>query len=477
MPDNTAQVQNLIDSFEFKDARIADLLRILSSDLYSLERQINPPTDQSATVVAPGADTVVVTVPGSFVATVFNNDIRLNWTTSTSPGGILLYEIRLGSTYATASILLTTATLSADIDPVSRVILTNATYTFWIVAVDNSGNRSLPASVAVAVPNISAPTITPTVFQNYVLLNWTSSTSTFVIDHYIVYRNGVVYGNSHGNFVAIFEVAAGTYTYSVQAVDIVGNLGTPSNVISVLLTAPPNFIQLGNILSTFTGTKVNCALDIDNTKLIAPVNSLETWNDHFAVNNSWPTIQDQINAGYPFYAEPSKPTATYTETFDFGAIFTNSIIALSYNFTLYTGSVAITFTISVSTDNILFDTPAAGNTRFATAARYVKVVVTFTPAPADKSLVDFLNFSCNLNVHQDTDSGTISALATDASGTPIVFNKPFKVVQVVVLTPQTSTTAFAVYNNLTATGCNVFVYDNAGVRISKTVTWQATGVV
>lgn len=476
MPDNSNQVGQLLGGLEFSNPRLRDLLQLLANDLYGLDRQINPPVVQS-TNLNPGGNTVTVVAPSSFMSQVFNNNIRLSWIPGTTD--ILLYEIKLGSVYATATVLLTTATFSADIDPVSRFILTGFTYTFWITAVDANGNRSTPVSTNVAIPNISAPIITPLVLQNNVLLFWTIPTSTFVIDHYIVLRNGVFYGNASGTFQSIFEVSAGTFTYSVQAVDIVGNLGTPSPIITLTLGAPADFINSGTIVSTFTGTKVNCALDTP-TKLIAPVNATETWNDHFNVNNTFATIAAQIAAGYPIYAEPAKNTATYTETFDFGAIFTNIIVSLNYNSTAIAGTVTLGFTISVSNDNITFDAPAAGTTRFASSVRYVKVVLTFTPTN-DKSLVDFFNYTCNLNVHQETDSGTIAALSTDAGGTVVNLNKAFKSLNSITLSVLSTTEKKAVFDytfsTLNPTTFKVLVFDAAGARVSATVGWIVKGVI
>lgn len=477
MADNSAKVNTLIGGLEHKDTRLFSLLQTLSDDLYGLQRQINPPTAQSVALISGGGSSTVTTVT-NFAASVFSNDIRLSWNPASTD--TLLYEIRMGDVYDTATILLTTATLSADIDPVSRFILTNTTYTFWITTLDNLGNRSVPASISVSIPDIGSPVITPTILQNYVLLSWTIPTSTFVIDHYNVLRNGVQYGIIAGTFQAIFEVAAGTYAYSVQAVDIVGNLGTPSPTVTVVLGAPPDYATQGSITSTFTGTKSNCANDIDSTRLIAPVNATETWTQHFT-GNSWIKIQDQINAGYPYFGEPSKSTATYTETFDFGSIFNNIIVALNYNTTVYVGSVAINFTIAVSTDNITFDSPVSGITRFATAARYVKVVVTFTPSPTDKSLIDFFNFTCNLNVHQETDSGTIAAISTDSGGTTVTFNKAFHFVNSIALAVKSTTEKKAVFDftftTVSPTTFKVLVFDAAGSRVSATVGWLAKGII
>jgi hypothetical protein len=476
MSDNQVLVESLINGIEFKDTRLDSLLRTISSDLYGLNRQINPPTVQSSNL-NPGGNVVIVTPPSGFMASVINDSIRLVWNTvSTHP---YIYEVKIGASYNTAVIILTAHTFDADIDPHTNSIVTGNTYTFWLTAIDDFGNRSTPVSAVIVIPVIGAPTITPTILQNYAILNWTIPVSIFTIDHYLVYRNGAVYGTSHGTFFTIFELSAGTYTYSVQAVDIVGNLGTPSPTITLTLTAPTDFITQGTILSTFNGTKVNTFLE--GTRLIAPVFPTETWNDHFAVNNVWANIAAQIAAGYSIYAEPSKNTGTYTETFDFGAAFDNVIVSLNYNTVSIVGSVSINFTIAVSTDNITFDTPQAGTTRFATAVRYAKVVATFTPSPTDKSLVYFFNFTCNLNVHQETDSNNVTAVSTDAGGTVVTFNKAFKGINSITALVKQTATRYAVvdfnYATVNPTTFKILVFDNAGVRKTETVAWIAKGIL
>lgn len=445
---------------------------MMANDLYSLQRQVNPPAEQSRNL-NPGGNTVTVTTPTGFMVTLFVNNIRLNWDRPAS--GLFLYELRLGSSYDTADILLTTATNSADIDPVSRFIITGATYTFWLIAIDDAGNRSTPTSVSVAISNIGAPVITLSILGNSVLLKWTEPTSTFTVDHYIIAESGVAIGITSSTFDVVFESVAGTYNFTVQAVDIVGNLGAVSGTVSVTLSNPTDFVLFASVASTFSGTKVN-TYKTRFGRLFAVVVGAETWTDHF-VNNSFANIQDQIDAGYPKYFQPGPNTAgTYEEVFDFGSVIDDVIVNLSYNIIDISGVISIGTTIATSLDNITYTAPVSGSSLFSTSLRYAKVKFTFTPGD-DLAAIEMANLVCSANVKFETDQGTVAALSTDASGTQITFNKSFHSVESVALTPQTNTGVYAVYNSLTATGCKVFVFDSGGARISKTVTWLARGII
>lgn len=474
MADNQNHVNSLIGGLEFKDSKLASLLQKMADDLYGLDRQINPPTKQSSNL-KPGGLSIIVGPPTDLVATVFPNDIRLNW--NPAPGGIFLYEVRLGSSFDTADILLTTATFSADIDPVSRFIITNATYTFWVSAIDDFGNTSDPVSTNVTIPAMGAPVITLTNIGNNVLLKWTIPSSTFTIDHYIVSKNGTEIGTINGTFDVTFEGIAGTYSYTVQAVDIVGNLGTLSGAVSVTLDNPSDYVLLNTVLSTFSGTKVQTVLD--NIQRLFAVVPNETWQQHF-VNNGWTTIQNQISAGYPLYFEPGPNTVgTYQEVFDFGIVVNDVIVSTSYSVTNISGTVSIQVEISTSTDNITYTSPAVGTSLFATSMRYAKIKLTFTPSDAS-SAVELSNFSAAINVKYDTDQGSVNLNASDATGTVVTFNKTFRFVTSITLSSQSLQPIDLIYNfsfPANPVSFKALAFDNTGNRINVLATWQARGIL
>jgi len=473
---NVATVTTLLNGVKdyISPALYSAILQI-AKDLYDLENQVNAP--QAIGQLEEETATGDLSPVTGFTITLFENNIQLSWNPINAD--VNLYEIRLGLVWATATPLVITATLVANIDPIAREILTNTSYTFWIAAKDNSGNYGDPVSSSISIPDIGVPVITSTIIGNFALLNWTIPLSPFKLDHYKVYRNGVFYANVGGTFTAIFEIEGGTYEYTVQAVDIIGNVSSLATAVSLTLTDPPDYIERAAQTSTFTGTKNNCLLDLDVTKLIANFVLGRTWKQHFD-DNAWTSPQAQVSVGYDRYLQPNTTTGYYEEVFDFGTIYTNNIINITWNFELVVGSVTVACQVSVSNDDISYDTPIVATSRLAVSARYAKVRLTFTGSPITDALIQIFNLRCVLNVHKEQDGGIITALAADVGGTVVTFNKAFKAIDSITLTPNSTIIKTAIYDfafPANPTTFKVLVYDGAGIRIDGDVTWDARGVV
>ena len=254
---NQTSVVNLLNGIEFDDPRLATLLQQLVADFYKLQNQVNPPT--SATVFGLTGQIISPDSVSNFVGTLYANNLKLTWD---KVDGVS-YEIRYTSNgsivWDTASVILKTSTTSADINPLT-IPLIYGTYTFLIKTVASDGTYSTsPSIVIVTIPQIAAPTLTASTIGNFVLLYWTAPTSVFAIDHYNVYKNSVLQGNSNGTFESIFEIAAGTFIYIVEAVDIVGNRSTQSAGIVLTLGNPVDYILQASLnTDSFKGTKINC---------------------------------------------------------------------------------------------------------------------------------------------------------------------------------------------------------------------------
>lgn len=101
-------------------------------------------------------------------------------------------------------------------------------------------------------------------------------------------------------------------------------------------------------------------------------------------------------------------------------------------------------------------------------------------AAVNLSLIEYYNLTVRLDVKKAVDSGVIVAVSTDPTGTPVTFNKAFKDVDSVVATVQEVNNFIVVVDFVDVpnpTGFSVYVYNVAGVRVTKTVYWVARGII
>lgn len=475
-------VQSLLSGIEFGDSRLYSVLQQIASDLYRVDKQLNPPTVAGAFGLT--GQLILPSFVSGFSATLTSDNLKLQW----SPiNGLVSYEIRykIGSNVSTdwdtAAVILRTSTFSADINPL-LVPLVYGNHTFFIKAIDPAGNYSIIASFAVVnIPIIPTTVVTTVVINNFVLLYWTTPLSVFAIDHYNIYKDGVLQGSISGTFKTVFEIIGGTFTYIIQAVDIVGNLGIPSTGAVVIVTNPADFSLRSSITSTLTGTKTNCVKEVigGGNYLLACVNATETYQAHFT-GNAWTTPQNQITAGFPLYVEPAFTTGQYQEVFDFGSIINNIIVVMNWSTIIVNGSVTTaTSTIETSTDNIIWTTPIISSSAYATAVRYVRFTMKFIGS-SNTSLCYFYNIRCLLNVHQESDGGQITLNAGDVGGTVVTFTKAFKTVQAINLTSQSLQPIDLIYDfsfPVNPTTFKAFAFDNTGNRITATISWSARGIL
>lgn len=450
------------------DSATADTLKLIIDEITRIGFIIDPPpVTQSKALAsnpAPPADISVVTY------TLTTNNVILSW--EQPEDTILIYEVRRGSVWETATRVSITGNLTSILDPI-----TVGTTRFLVKAINESNVYSVTAaSVDVVVPPIGTLRVSATVLINNVLLYWTEPTSTFKIDHYTVKKNGSEIANIRSTFLPIAELAGGTYTYTVTPYDIAGNAGPAVDLI-VLVNDPPDFINQSSLTSAFSGTKTNAVVE-DNNRLLVCVDLTKTWTTHFT-SNGWSTPQDQINAGYPVYIEPTLTTASYVEIFDFGVIYTAVILNINYDFQLLLGTMGIGFSTEISDDAISWSAPNVNLNFYAASIRYARITVTYTGG-SDKSLLEFYNFRLALTVHLENDGGQITANAGDASGTVVTFLKAFKRVVSITLTSKQLQPITMIYDftfPANPTTFKVLAYDISGNRITEDITWAARGVI
>jgi hypothetical protein len=229
-------------------------------------------------------------------------------------------------------------------------------------------------------------------------------------------------------------------------------------------------------VSTFSGAKSNAVAA--NGKLYVALDPTETWQSHFT-SRGWSTPQDQINAGYPYFIQPTATTAYYEEVLDYGATIASAKVTLVSNYTIAFGSAALTPTISVSNTSSTGPwTNYSGVTEaFATNFRWIKFRYDVSSAGGD-DLVEFSAIGVKLDAKQKNDFGSASAVSTDTGGTVVNFTQSFTDVQSITVTPLGTSARYAIYDFVDVpnpTSFKVLLFDNAGNRVSGTVSWTARG--
>jgi hypothetical protein len=280
------------------------------------------------------------------------------------------------------------------------------------------------------------------------MLYWTLPVRTSLpIDHILIKRGSswdtaTVLGDKKGEFTTINESTGGNFTYWLVAVDTEGVQSIPVS-ITTLVSEPPDFVFHGEFNSTFTGTK--SAATFDGSVLAIPVNTSETFEQHFTTR-SWSTPQDQVNAGYPIFIQPSGTTGYYEEVFDFGQPLASSRVLLTYDGAVIAGDPIIVPKISLSLDNSTYVDYNGVNDVFGLNFRYVKIRITVTSSPTNIGLYEIAQLTVRLDAKLKNDAGSVSAVSTDTLGTIVNFNKEFIDVQSLNVSPSGTTPIIPVYD-------------------------------
>lgn len=420
---------------------------------------------------------IVITSPAqpSLSSSYDGPNFVISWTTTLGSFPISGYEIRKGASWAAGEFLATikSTTYSVLVDWTS-------TETLWVAAIDQLGNVGTPGSATSLLGTLSAPIITVSVVDNNVLLRWSPSSGTLPVVYYEIRRGPVfssaeVLQNIFGTFAAFFENQSGNYIYWVVGVDSAGNYGTEQS-INAYVDQPPDYILNINWLSTFSGTKTNAIIMADGGLLVG-VNTTETFQQHF-VNNSWDQPQDQITAGYDYYMEPSTTSASYEETFDYGATLDGTLIKVNAVAEIIDGSVTPTYTISTK---LLIGDPWDDNVGvtqiYATNFRYVKVKIDYSSIGND-DLLKITSLNVVLDSKLKNDSGMATAVSTDSGGTTVNFNVAFVDVSSIILTAESTTAATLVYDFIdipNPTSFSVYAFNASGARITTDFSWTVRG--
>ncbi len=373
--------------------------------------------------VNPASKVVTINEPASvgLSNSIIGENILFEWAVSEGDFAIEHYELRRDN------LVWDDATPVAKIKGTtySQKIVCTGQHDWLLRAVDVAGNRSEVSydSVTIIDPGVVG-NFTPQVIDNYVLLRFVAPTiGTLPISHYEfrkgdIFSSASVIGTTDGTFNTIFETKAGTYTYWVSAVDSAGNQGIELS-LTTTVNQPPDYFLNKDWDSTFSGTKTNCLIR-ENGNLLVPIDTTETWADHFNVNNSFATIQAQLDAGYPIYAQPTQLSASYVEEFNYGADLAATKITASYDSITHVAGLVITPTIEVAKSDAYpsFTTLTTDAWEvYATDFQYVRLTLDFTGTDTELIELTGLNLTLDSKLKNDSGSGTTTA----SGGTTMTF--------------------------------------------------------
>ncbi len=208
---------------------------------------------------------------------------------------------------------------------------------FWVAATDIIGNTGTAGFYsAIIVPPSSVKNLTSRELNGTTLIDWTPpSAGTMPIRRYSVYRGPVfssatLVGRVDGSFMTLIEPNAGTYVYWVSPLDTAGN-GGPETSTRVTVSQPNGFtLKYNQNLLVSNATTSNVATKTDGSGVVGPVDTAETWAQHFT-NNGASTIQDLIDDGLVYFAEPADGEIGTAEwEIDLGAELRSASISTTY---------------------------------------------------------------------------------------------------------------------------------------------------
>lgn len=430
--------------------------------------------------ISPGTAVTVVVVAGSvsaLSASIVDADLQLDFEGAQGSFALAAYRVLWGDTLIGATEISTVQTTRL----VRRVDWLGSRR-WWVVAVDVRGNEGAGRSIDVAVAAPGAVTSRRSeVVDNNVLLFWSPpATGSLPVDRYEVrkgatWAGGVLVGsNGNSTFAAIFEQASGTFTYWVAAVDTAGNLGEPVSIVAAV-SQPPDYVLRQSWDSTFTGTAVNFYLE--GGRLLGPVDTSQTWATHFTAN-AWTTPQNQVDAGFPLYLQPSVTSGSYEETFDYGAVLPPTVVTATLNSVLLAGSVTVTCQIDYKT--LLGDpwtaAPAGLTSALIPGFRYLRVTWSVA-CTAGANAIRFDAFNLTLANKLKTDSGSF-AISNASTGVTVPFNVEFIDTDTPICQPSGTSPLFAVVDFTDTpypTEFTVYLYNLAGTQVTGSGSWTARG--
>ena len=364
--------------FQNNATRVALDLRSTGTHTFWI-KAVDTSLNYSTNAVSASAIIIAPTIPAGSASFAGGNAI-LDWDEATGGSwAVDGYNVYYGATFAGATHLAFTKS-----SILSVVAMWSGLRRFWIEPRDIFGNVGtafnidLPVNVPGAVTSLS-----PQVIDNNVLLSWQAPTgSTLPIAEYVVKRGDVyasanTIGRFNGTFTVIFETIGGVYTYWVEAVDSAGNHG-PAASTTTVVDEPPDFELKADV--TFTSGDYLLNVIERSGDFIGPVNTTATFAEHFT-SQGWTTPQHQIDAGYPYYIQPTKDYARWEKVYDLGVTLENVLLHLSFDRQEIVTGVTLTYKLAYSTDGVSYTEVSNVYATLAPAVRYIRTRMDWGTVP------------------------------------------------------------------------------------------------
>jgi fibronectin type 3 domain-containing protein len=214
-------------------------------------------SDPSNAASATLADSQKPTAPQNLTANLNGTTrVDLAWQTSSDNVGVTGYRVFRGATQVAG--LSGTTTSYTDTPPGA------GSYGYTVTAVDAAGNVSGASNTASAtIPDTERPTsptnLTATVTGAQVDLRWQASSDNVAVTKYRVYRGSIRLATLPAGTTTYTDSGrpAGTYRYTIQAMDAAGNLSYPSNAATVTVSDTQKPTAPQNLTASLNGSSVS----------------------------------------------------------------------------------------------------------------------------------------------------------------------------------------------------------------------------
>jgi hypothetical protein len=245
-----------------------------------------------------------------------------------------------------------------------------------------------------------------------------------------------------GQFIAHMELISNDYKYGVVAIDSAGNYSPITDILATV-NEPPDYVLQEEFISTMDPANpvpavtppeapeetsiytTNIRRGVSSALLPVTMPSTETWAAHFTTNG-FNTFQDIIDAGYPYYLQPTPNVdATFWQKWDIQTALDASTVSLAISSTVLGGSISMAHTVyhrntdpdpEGITDTTGWAALSGSSVSIGVPFRWIKVKTVFTgnPSTIGKNLMSLDEYRVKLSIKTISDSGEDTL--TDNSG-------------------------------------------------------------